>query len=199
MVGLTDEMLADRSLTKDITRLTKLNPTDKMDFISNIIKYMNDKNCIIYNKMVNGEKKEVKLKSAFETKEIYGLNIVEAKDVDKFTGRIMSLPDLNGENGKIKNLGRTFKVFNAKPISSLCIFHFKNEKDARYLKQIMNKAKEEYGIILERNDFKHVNSDNFDEWTNLIDKCIKTKKYNMVTFLLNDYIDKNGLYGKLKF
>jgi aubergine-like protein len=199
MIGLTDEMLADRSLTKDITRLTKLNPTDKMDFISNIVKYMNDKNCIIYNKMVNGEKKEVKLKSAFETKEIYGLNIMEAKDVDKFTGRIMSLPDLNGENGKIKNLGRTFKVFNAKPISSLCLFHFKNEKDARYLKQIMNKAKEEYGIILERNDFKHVNSDNFDEWSNLIDKCIKTKKYNMVTFLLNDYIDKNGLYTKLKF
>ena len=53
--------------------------------------------------MVNGEKKEVKLKSSFETKEIYGLNIVEAKDVDKFTRRIMSLPDLNGENGKMKN------------------------------------------------------------------------------------------------
>lgn len=34
-VGLTDEMLSDRSLTKDITRLTKLNPTDKMDFINN--------------------------------------------------------------------------------------------------------------------------------------------------------------------
>ena len=60
MVGLTDEMLADRSLTKDITRLTKLNPTDKMDFISNIVKYMNDKNCIIYNKIINGEKKEIK-------------------------------------------------------------------------------------------------------------------------------------------
>ena len=56
----------------------------------------------------------------------------------------------------------------------------------------MNKAKEEYGIILEKNDFKHVNSDNFTEWTNLIDKCIKTKKYNMVTFLINDYLDKRG-------
>ena len=199
MVGLTDEMLSDRNLTKDITRLTKLNPTDKMDFISNIVKYMNDKNCIIYNKIINGEKKEVKLKSAFETKEIYGLKIVEAKDVDKFTGKIMSLPELNGENGKIKNLGRTFKVFNAKPISSLCLFHSKNEKDARFLKQTMNKAKEEYGIILEKNDFKHVNSDKFEEWTNLIDKCIRTKKYNLITFLINDYLDKTGLYAKLKF
>ena len=192
MVGLTDEMISDRTLTKDITRITKLNPTDKMDFINNIVNYMNDKNSIIYNKIINGEKKEVKLKSAYETKEIYGLKIVEANNVDKFTGRIMSLPDLSGENGKIKNLGRTFKVFNAKPISSLCIFHYKNEKDARYLKQVMNKAKEEYGIILEKNDFKHVNSDNFTEWTNLIDKCIKTKKYNMVTFLINDYLDKRG-------
>ena len=116
MVGLTDEMLSDRELTKEITRLTKLNPTDKMDFISNIVNYMNDKNSIIYTKMVDGEKKEIKLKSAFETKQIYGLNIVEAKNVDKFTGRIMKLPELNGENGCIKNLGRTFRVFKAQPI-----------------------------------------------------------------------------------
>ena len=199
MVGLTDEMLSDRNLTKDITRITKLNPTDKMDFISNIVKYMNDKNCIIYNKTVNGEKKEVKLKSAFETKEIYGLNIVEAKDVDKFTGKIMSLPELNGENGKIKNLGRTFKVFSAQPISSLCLFHSKNEKDARYLKQVMYKAKEEYGIILEKNDFKHVSTENYEDWTALIDKCIKVKKYNIITFLINDRLDSIGLYTKLKF
>ena len=199
MVGLTDEMLSDRNLTKDITKITKLNPTDKMDFINNIVKYMNDKNCIIYNKIIDGEKKEIKLKSAFDTKETYGLNIVEAKDVDKFTGKIMSLPELNGENGKIKNLGRTFKVFNAKPISSLCLFHSKNEKDARYLKQVMYKAKEEYGIILDKNDFKHVGSENYDDWTSLIDKCIKTKKYNIITFLINDRLDSIGLYTRLKF
>lgn len=111
----------------------------------------------------------------------------------------MRLPELNGENGKIKNLGRTFKVFNAKPISSLCLFHYKNEKDARYLKQIMSKAKEEYGIILTKNDFKHVDSENFEDWTALIDKCVKTKKYNIITFLINDFLDKIGLYSKLKF
>ena len=199
MVGLTDEMLSDRGLTKEITRLTKLNPTDKMDFISNIVNYMNDKNSIIYTKIIDGEKKEVRLKSAFETKELYGLKIVEAKEVDKFTGRIMTLPELNGENGRIKNLGRTFKVFKAKPITSLCLFHYKNEKDARYLKQIMNKAKEEYGIILAKNDFKHVDSDSFDDWMLLVDKCIKTKKYNIITFLINDYLDNIGLYSKLKF
>ena len=199
MVGLTDEMLADRGLTKEITRLTKLNPTDKMDFISNIVNYMNDKNSIIETKIIDGEKKEVRLKSAFETKELYGLKIVEAKEVDKFTGRIMSLPELNGENGRIKNLGRTFKVFKAKPITSLCLFHYKNEKDARYLKQIMSKAKEEYGIILAKNDFKHVDSDSFDDWMLLVDKCIKTKKYNIITFLINDYLDNIGLYSKLKF
>ena len=199
MVGLTDEMLSDRGLTKEITRLTKLNPTDKMDFISNIVNYMNDKNSIMYTKLIDGEKKEVRLKSAFETKEIYGLKIVEAKDVDKFTGRIMTLPELNGEDGKIKNLGRTFKVFKSRPITSLCLFHYKTEKDARYLKQIMNKAKEEYGIVLAKNDFKHVDSDSFDGWMTLVDKCIKTKKYNIITFLINDYLDNIGLYSKLKF
>ena len=111
----------------------------------------------------------------------------------------MSLPELNGENGKIKNLGRTFKVFKAKPITSLCLFHSKNEKEARYLKQVMYKAKEEYGIILEKNDFKHVDTENFEDWTNLIDKCIRTKKYNIITFLINDRLDGVGLYNKLKF
>ena len=58
-------MLADRRLTKEITRLTKLNPTDKMDFVSNIVNYMNDKNSTTQTKLVDGEKKEMRLKSAF--------------------------------------------------------------------------------------------------------------------------------------
>ena len=199
MVGLTDEMLADRGLTKEITRITKLDPNNKMDFISNIVNYMNDKSSIIYTKIVDGEKKEVKLKSAFETKEIYGLKIVDAKEVESFTGRIMTLPSLNGENGRINNLGRTFRVFKAKPISSLCLFHYKNEKDARYLKQLMSKAREEYGISLVKNDFKHVNTDCFEDWVTLTEKCVKTKKYNLITFLINDHLDNIGLYSKLKF
>ena len=199
MVGLTDEMITDRVLTKEITRITKLNPTDKMDFISNIVNYMNDKSSIIYTKIVNGEKKEVKLKSAFETKEIYGLKIIDPKDVDRFTGRIMTLPSLKGEKGLIKNIGRTFRVFKAIPISSLCIFHYKSEKDARSLKKCMETAKDEYGIILKRNDFKHVDSDNFEEWAAIVDKCVKTKKYNIITFFIDDYLDSIGIYSKLKF
>ena len=199
MVGLTDEMISDRDLTKEITRITKLNPTDKMDFISNIVNYMNDKNSIIYTKIVDGEKKEVKLKSAFETKEIYGLKIIDPKDVDRFTGRIMTLPVLKGENGRIKNLGKTFKVFQAIPINSLCIFHYKNEGEARKLKSLMEQASTGYGIRLGRNDFKHVDTDHIEDWMALVDKCIKTRKYNIITFFLDDYLDSIGFYTKLKF
>ena len=199
MVGLTDEMISDRVLTKEITRITKLSPTDKMDFISNIVNYMNDKSSIIYTKMVDGEKKDVKLKSAFDTKETYGLKIIDPKDVDRFTGRIMTLPTLKGENGRIKNLGRTFKVFKAVPICSLCIFHKKGENDARRLKDSMEAARQEYGIILKKNDFKHVNSDSFEEWVSIVDKCIRTKKYNIITFFIDDYLDSIGMYSKLKF
>jgi aubergine-like protein len=199
MVGLTDEMISDRVLTKEITRITKLSPTDKMDFISNIVNYMNDKSSIIYTKMVDGEKKDVKLKSAFDTKETYGLKIIDPKDVDRFTGRIMTLPTLKGESGRIKNLGRTFKVFKAVPICSLCIFHKKGENDARRLKDSMEAARQEYGIILKKNDFKHVNSDSFEEWVSIVDKCIRTKKYNIITFFIDDYLDSIGMYSKLKF
>ena len=68
----------------------------------------------------------------------------------------MKLPELNDENGHIKNLGRTFSVFEAQPISSLCLFHSKNKFDTRTLKKLIMKAKEEYGKVFKRNDFIHV-------------------------------------------
>ena len=40
MVGLTDEMILEDSLTNVIKTLIKLNSTDIMDFINNIVKYM---------------------------------------------------------------------------------------------------------------------------------------------------------------
>ena len=98
---------------------------------------------------------------------------------------------------EIENLGGTFRVFKDKPITSLCLFHYKN--DAQYLKQLMTKAKEEYGIVLAKNDFLHVDSDCYDDWVKLINRCFKTKKYNIITFLITDYLDNNGLYSKLKF
>lgn len=100
MIELTDEMMADRNLTKDMTRIAKLNPTDKINFSSNIIKYINGKNYIIYNKTIDGEKKEVKLKSVFETKKICWLNIVKANNVDKFIGKIIVFAWLRREKRK---------------------------------------------------------------------------------------------------
>ena len=40
LIIMMNFVLADRLLTKEITRLTKLNPTCKMDFFSNIINYI---------------------------------------------------------------------------------------------------------------------------------------------------------------
>ena len=39
----------------------------------------------------------------------------------------------------------------------------------------MYKEKEEYNIFLEKNDYKHVETENIEDWTNLIDKYIRTK------------------------
>ena len=63
----------------------------------------------------------------------------------------------------------------------------------------MMEAKKEYGIILERNDLKSVNSNNFEDWAALVDECMKTKKYNIITFLISDYQDRKEFYSKLKF
>ena len=197
--GLTEEMIADRELTNNITKITKLNPTDKMEFIGKFISYINDDKSIINTKIDKGEKKEVKLKSALDIKRIYGLEILAHKDVNLFPGKIMKLPLLKGEKGTaIKNLGRTFKVFKAMPISCAFICHYKDQKYAETLRDLMDKAKKEYGIILDRNDLKSVNSNNFEDWTALVDECMKSKKYNIITFLISDYQDRKDLYSKLK-
>ena len=63
----------------------------------------------------------------------------------------------------------------------------------------MYKEKEVFIIILEKNDYKHIETENIEDWTNLIDKCIRTKKYNIITFLINDRFDDVGFYSKLKY
>ena len=47
VVGLTDEMIEDRDLINKITKVTKLNPTNIMEFIGKFLSYINDDKSII--------------------------------------------------------------------------------------------------------------------------------------------------------
>ena len=63
----------------------------------------------------------------------------------------------------------------------------------------MGKAKKEYGIQLKRIDLRYVSSNNFEDWSAAADECMKSKKYNIIIFLISDYQDRKDLYSKLKY
>lgn len=199
IVGLSDEMMSDGKLIKDITKRTKLAPNDKINSINDIIKLMNEKKQIMKYKIIKGVKKEVMCKSSYEVKEEYGINILEPRESEKFIGKIMKLPIILGKDGnEIKNISRTFNVSESIPISSLCIFQEKNKDIAKNLKKYMLNAAKGYDIYFENCDFKHAKSQKFEDWAELLDKCIKKNKYNLITLLIDDYLDNQGLYDKLK-
>lgn len=73
MLGLTDDMVQDTELMKNISHHTKLTPVDKVSNIDDIMKLITEKQGIV---KVNKETNElITLRSASEKMNDYGLDI----------------------------------------------------------------------------------------------------------------------------
>lgn len=195
VVGLSDEMILDSTLTKNITRLTKLNPDDRINSTNDIIKLMNETKPVLKVRIVDGVRREIPQKSSFQVKEEYGLDIISEKE--DFYGQIMKLPSFVGGEGKdIRNIGKTFNVSEAKEIKSICLFYKRDEKDARDLKKIIENAAPGYRIDIGMNDFKRIETLKKEDWIYVMEKAIKHKGYNLIIFLVDD--NNQNLYEDLK-
>lgn len=197
IVGLSDEMIQDSCLIKNITRLTKLNPDDRINWINDITKLMNETKPILKVRLVDGERKEVPQKSSFQIKEEYGLDITPFSEKDTIYGQVMKSPSFEGGEGKeIRNISRTFNVSEAAEIRSICLFAKRDENDARYLQDLIKNAAPGYGFNITKNDYKSINSYKIEDWTHLMEKAIKHNKYNLVIILVDD--TNQNLYEQLK-
>jgi len=124
MVGLTDGMLNDFDLMKNIARLTKQEPSDKVNSINDIVKLMNETKGIAKVNKQNGE--QYILKSSFEKKEEYGIEICDANGRTKGkenksqaqiltpTSKLTSTPTSNNIAEKVPKVNENLKVSEKK-------------------------------------------------------------------------------------
>lgn len=198
IVGMNEEMRNDKKLVADITKFTKMSPSEKLSNLNDIISMFNEKKPIIKVKKTDGVRKEFKLKSCYEIKQEYGLEITDTKNSAKFTGKIMKLPQIQGENGKnLNNISRTFKLYDSRDIKTIVLYKREMEGQAKSLKKTMQDCSAGYGIKLRTCDFKGIESD-IKKWKQIIDKVRSLKRYNIITLFIDDYLDNKGFYDMLK-
>jgi hypothetical protein len=196
MVGLTDDMLQDNNLMFNISKHTKLLPSDKVNSINDIIKLVNEKKGIVKENKLT--KEAIKLKSSYEKKEEYGIDICEIGD-NTFFGYMIKTPLIKGYEGNvITDVRKPFRILEAKVINYLCIYHKIYENERKTLEQLIKKAGEPYGIKIGKADFIKMTSENPVDWATNLDKRYSPLDYNLVIILLDDYLKLQGLYDPLK-
>ena len=198
IVGLSEEMINDKTLLNKIYDKTKLSPNDKIENINDILSIINEKTPITKVKFINGEKITKKLESAYEKKIDFGIDILDAKK-EKFEGQIMESPFLLGKkNVKIKNALKPFKLIEPKEINFICIYHQDYEQSKRKFFELVKQSASGYGIIIGKKDYRSLNTENINTWKKEIEKCGQSGKYNIIIIMLDDYLNKIGLYDELK-
>lgn len=199
LVGLTEEMSKDNFLLKNIAKITKQRPDEKIRSIKDITKLINEKEAIKKIKNVNGVNQEIKFKSAFEKKEEYGIDIIDVSKDSPFTGHIMRTPSFISKDYKaINNISRPFQVAEAKKIKYICLYHKENEREKNNFANLTKTAAKGYGIEFEKTDYKNISSEDPSEWIKIIESFGKTKQYNIILILIDEYLQAKGFYEILK-
>jgi aubergine-like protein len=196
MVGLTDEMQQDFNLMQKLAKVTKLDPQDKVESINDIIKLLNDKTGIKKKNKTSGQ--EYVLKSAYEKKQEYGIEISEVKADQGFFGYMIKNPTIKGKDDKIiPDIRRPFNILEAKKINFLCLYHREYKEGKKKMTELMKSAGEPYGIVMGKMDFLEMSSEDPKEWMSKIEKN-NSSSYNLVIILLDEYLKLQGLYDPLK-
>jgi aubergine-like protein len=93
---------------------------------------------------------------------------------------------------------KPFKIFDAKQINFLCLYHKLYESDKKTLEKTINSAGTAYGITIGKSDYIKMETENIEEWLNVIQKKFNPREYNQVIVLLDDYLEYEGFYSHLK-
>lgn len=196
LVGLTEEMLNDKNLMKKIVNEIKVPPSEKIKNFNDILTVINEKTPIIKKKKVDNKTVEIKLKSSFEKKAEYGLEIFDVSKDKVFNGSIMDYPKLTGKNNTPINITRPFKVSESKGINFVCVYHPENKRYVKTMDELINQCKSSYNIMISKSDYKQVNSENSADWIKEIEKY--KDKCNVIIVLIDEYLQGLGIYNDIK-
>ena len=182
--GLDDEETKNGMFMKELAKLTKLEPNERVNKTNEFIKLLEDP---------TKHKKNPEKLSSKEKSEFYGIKVKPLKQL--FTAYYMNEPKLLGGNKKeVHSNDRTFPVLEKKEMTNwLCFYEKCNYDAADCLYKTLSKSSKAFGIKLTEPEWVEMpNKSNSKDWTDTADDYLsKAKnKYNFVLFLLgrNDYI-----------
>ena len=139
------------------------------------------------------------MKSSFEKKNEYGIDLIDVTNESLFTGGVLQDPTIYGENNKIiKSLMKPFQLYQSKEIDFFCIYHKLNERDKNTMNNLFLTAGKSYNIRFGLMDYRSTNSENPKEWMSIINKMQNSNKYNVIIVLIDDYLKGLGLYDLIK-
>lgn len=201
LVGLTEEMVKDSYLVKNMVKKIKMTPDDKVSSIKDIMKLINEKkSLIIKRKNEDGTIYEEKQKSCYEKKIEYGIDLIDLTNESFFTGGVMKDPKIYGHNNvQIKSLMKPFSLTYPKEINMLLVYHKFNEQDKKNLLNLFKTAGKSYNICFGRMEYQHLNSEYPKDWINTIISSYRTNRYNIIVILIDDYLKGIGLYDAIKY
>lgn len=197
LAGIDDTVTKDGQFMKELAAYTKLTPKERVNKTNEFLYLLNENT----QRVITDKKTKAvinKEMSSLEKKKIFQLNLQPAEK-NNFTANFIETPTLTA--GKNKQISPEEKkpvvVSQSKDLVNwLCVYHKENFNDAIFMLENLKKASASYGIKVSDPEWVEMNSVKADDWKAEVDDNIKSKKYDVVVFLLDRYLE--NLYKEIK-
>ena len=198
LAGIDDAITKDGAFMKNLATYTKLTPKDRVAKTNEFLPLLEEKKSKeIKDKTSN--KVIGKLASCYEKKNMFALQVAPAEK-STFNALYMSMPSMvAGKNTKILPEDRKPAVVaNAKDLTNwLCVYHKQSYDGANLLLDGLSKSSKAYGIKVADPEWLEMDSTRVEDWKADVESFLKDKKYDIVVFVLDRYLDR--LYKGLKY
>ena len=191
--GLEDEETKNGQFMKELAKITKLEPNERVQKTNEFIKLLEDP---------TKDSKHPEKLSAKEKSDLYGIKIEPLNEL--FTAYYMKETKLIGGNKKeVHSNDRTFPVLEKKNMSNwICFYEKCNYDDAENLYNTLLKASKAFNLKITEPEWVEMpNKSKSQDWIETVDEYIdkdknKNKnKYDFVIFLLGR---NDSIYAQLK-
>ena len=187
--GLEEEETKNGLFMKELAKLTKLEPNERIQKTNEFIKLLEDP---------SKDKNQPGKLSAKEKSDLYGIKVEPLNEL--FTAYYMKDTKLiGGSNTQVSSRDKTFKVLKKSDLTNwLCFYEENNYNDAENLYNTLSKASKAYGLKIPEPEWVEMkNKSSAKKWMETADEYFSEDKqdYSFALFLLGK---NDSIYPQLK-
>ena len=187
--GLEEEETKNGLFMKELAKLTKLEPNERIQKTNEFIKLLEDP---------SKDKNQPGKLSAKEKSDLYGIKVEPLNEL--FAAYYMKDTKLiGGSNTQVSSRDKTFKVLKKSDLTNwLCFYEENNYNDAENLYNTLSKASKAYGLKIPEPEWVEMkNKSSAKKWMETADEYFSEDKqdYSFALFLLGK---NDSIYPQLK-